>query len=342
MPRGTFALHVTPTQRAGVAGAGVRLQGLLDPSVASTGRGLWAVKVSLAGLLATAAMQAVVAWLSGSVALLADTVHNLGDGLTAIPLGIALMLARRSPTKRFPWGYGRGEDLAGLAVVLAILVSATVAGYQAVERLLHPQPVGYLWAVAVASVVGFLGNEAVAILRIRVGREIGSAALVADGYHARVDGWTSLAVLVGALGVWLGYPVADPVLGLVITATILVVAWRSAKPVFTRMLDGVESGVMDQVTHAPSHVPGVQKVTGVRARWVGHRIHAEVNIAVDPGLTVAQAHAIAKEVHRQLLDHLPHLSAATIHVDPLDEAGEEYHGPPSHDRNGGAPCHHTA
>jgi cation diffusion facilitator family transporter len=227
-------------------------------------------------------------------------------------------------------------------VVLTILASAAVAGVQAVERLLHPEPVGYLWAVSAASVVGFLGNEAVALLRIRVGREIGSAALVADGYHARFDGWTSLAVLLGALGVYLGYPSADPLLGLAITGAILIIAWRSAKPVFTRMLDGVESGIIDQVAHAPSHVPGVQKVTGVKARWIGHRIHAEVSIAVDPSLTVAQAHAIAKRVHRQLLDHLPQLSTATIHVDPTDEPGEEYHSPTGGEEYGPVHCHCTA
>lgn len=333
---------MTASNLAGEIGGGVHVHGMLDPSVASTQQGLWAVKVSLAGLLATALLQLVVALLSGSVALVANTVHNLGDVLTAVPLGIALILSRRRPNKQFPWGFGRGEDLAGLAVVLTILVSAAVAGVQAVERLLHPRPVGYLWAVGAASVVGFLGNESVALLRIRVGREIGSAALVADGHHARFDGWTSLAVLLGALGVSRGYPLADPLLGLAITGAILVIAWRSAKPVFIRMLDGVESGVMDQVAHAPSHVPGVQEVTGVRARWIGHRIHAEVNIAVDPALTVAQAHAIAREVHRQLLEHLPHLSTATIHVDPTDEAGEEYHNRPASEEDSPGHCHHTA
>ncbi len=307
----------------------------MDPSVASSRRGLWAVKVSLAMLLATAGFQTVIVLLSGSVALLADTVHNAGDALTAIPLGIALMLAGRLPSRRFPSGYGRAEDLAGLAVILIILLAAGIAGYQAVERLLHPGPVGRLGAVVVASLIGFLGNEAAALLRIRVGREIGSAALVADGYHALVDGLTSLAVLVGAGGVWLGYSLADPMVGLAITAVILAVAWRSGRPVFARMLDQVEAEVMDLVAHPPSHVPGVQKVTGVRARWVGHRIHAEVDIAVDPGLTVAQAHDIAKQVHGELLEHLPFLSTATIHVDPANESGEEYHRAPPPDRGGG-------
>ncbi len=145
-------------------------------------------------------LQLAVVLLSGSVALLSDTIHDFGDAATAIPLGIAFALTRLGASRRFTFGYGRVEDLAGVIAVLIILFSAVVAGCQAIERLIDPQPIGMLWAVAVAAVVGFLGNEAVAVFRIRVGREIGSAALVADGYHARTDGWASLAVLAGAVG----------------------------------------------------------------------------------------------------------------------------------------------
>src|SRR5215216_5138818 len=195
--------------------------GAVDPSIATSERGIWAVKWSFVALFVTALVQIVVVFLSGSVALLSDTIHNFGDAATAVPLWIAFALTRLGTSRRFPYGYGRVEDLAGVVVVLIILFSAIVAGYQAVERLINPQPVGLLWAVALAGLVGFVGNEAVAVFRIRVGREIGSAALVADGYHARTDGWTSLAVLLGAVGVWLGYPLADPIVGLLIAAAIL-------------------------------------------------------------------------------------------------------------------------
>jgi cation diffusion facilitator family transporter len=215
------------------------------------------VKWSFAGLFATALLQVVVVVFSGSVALLSDTIHNFGDAATAIPLWIAFALTRLGTSRRFPFGYGRVEDLAGVIVVLIILFSAVVAGYQAIERLIQPQPVGLLWAVAVAGAVGFVGNEAVAIFRIRVGREIGSAALVAEGYHARTDGWTSLAVVVGAGGVWLGYPLADPIVGLLIAAAILVIVWQSGKTVFTRLLDGVEPKVIEEIEHTASHVSGV-------------------------------------------------------------------------------------
>ena len=185
--------------------------GIVDPSIATTDRGLWALKWSFVGLMVTAAIQVVVVVLSGSVGLLADTIHNFADAATAIPLGIAFWLARRGRSRRFTYGLGRVEDFAGILIILTILASALVAGYESITRLIHLESVGLLWAVMVASVVGFVGNEAVAVFRIRVGKQIGSAALIADGYHARVDGWTSLAVLVGAFGVWAGYPLADPI-----------------------------------------------------------------------------------------------------------------------------------
>lgn len=308
--------------------------GVIDPTIATTARGIWAIKWSFVGLMITAVLQIGVVYLSSSVALLADTIHNFGDAATAIPLWIAFAFARLKPTKRFPSGYGRVEDLAGVAIVLIILFSAAVAGYEAIDRLIHPRTIGYLGAVAAASIIGFLGNEAVAVFRIRVGKEIGSAALIADGYHARVDGWTSLAVLAGAIGVWLGFPLADPLVGLGITVAILGIVWQSGKAVFTRMLDGVEPGVIDEIEHAAHHVAGIRGVNEARARWVGHRLHAEVNVAVAPELSVAQAHSIAKEVHHQLMHHVPYLAGATIHVDPADEAGEGYHRITAHSHDG--------
>jgi cation diffusion facilitator family transporter len=308
--------------------------GAVDPTIATSERGIWAVKWSFIGLLATALLQLAVVLLSGSVALLSDTIHNFGDAATAIPLGIAFALTRLGSSRRFTFGYGRVEDLAGVIVVLIILFSAVVAGYQAVERLIDPQPIGMLWAVAMAALVGFAGNETVAVFRIRVGRQIGSAALVADGYHARTDGWTSLAVLAGALGVWLGYPLADPIVGLLIAAAILVIVWQSGKAVFTRLLDGVEPEAVEEIRHAACEVEGVEAISEVRARWLGQRLHAEVNVAVDPELSVAEGHAIAREVNHRLLHQLGYLSGAVIHVDPVQEAGEEHHRIASHSHDG--------
>jgi cation diffusion facilitator family transporter len=218
--------------------------------------------------------------------------------------------------------------------VLTILASAIIAGYESIQRLLHPQDISYLWAVMAASIIGFLGNEAVAIFRIRIGREINSAALIADGDHARVDGWTSLAVLFGAVGVWLGYPLADPIIGLLITAAIFGIVIQSGKSIFFRMLDGADPQVIEELRHAAEHVPQVKEVTEVRARWLGHRLHAEVNVAVDPQLTVAEAHAVAAEVRHQLLHHLDYLSLVVIHVDPADKSGEAHHRIDEHAHDG--------
>jgi len=312
--------------------------GVIDPSIATSDRGLWAIKWSFVGLAVTALLQLAVVLVSGSVALLADTIHNFGDAATAIPLAIAFWFARKKPGRHFTFGYGRVEDLAGVAIVLIILASAIIAAYESVDRLLHPQAISHLWAVIAASIVGFIGNEVVAVFRIRIGREINSAALIADGYHARVDGWTSLAVLFGAVGIWLGYPLADPIIGLIITAGIFGIVIQSGKSIFLRVLDGAEPEVIEEIRHTAGHVPQVREVTEVRARWLGHRLHAELNIAVDPQLTVAQAHAIAAEVRHQLLHQLNYLSLVVIHVDPADQAGEAYHSIARHAHDG-LPAH---
>ncbi len=316
-------------------GEGHRHQhGAIDPTITTTERGIWAIKWSFVILLVTALFQVVVVWLSGSVALLADTIHNFSDAATALPLWMAFAASRWKPSKKFTYGYGRVEDLAGVSIVIIIALSAVVAGYETVQRLVHPQPVGYLSAVVAASIVGFIGNEAVALFRIKVGKEIHSAALVADGYHARVDGLASLAVLFGAIGVWLGYPLADPIVGLLITLGIMQIVWQSGKVVFTRALDGIDPEIVDTIRHAAAHASGVVQISDVRARWLGHRLHAELNVSVASHLSVKQAHSIAKEVRHELMHHLPYLSSVIVHVDPPEEPGEEFHRIVEHSHDG--------
>ena len=312
--------------------------GVIDPSIITHERGLWAVKWSFIVLMLTAVFQLFIVFASKSVALLGDTVHNFGDAGTAIPLGIAFLAARLKPSKRFTYGYGRIEDLAGVMVVLIILFSAVFAGYAAIQRFIHPIPISHLWAVGVASIVGFLTNEGVAIFRIRVGKQIGSAALVADGYHARVDGWTSLAVLFGAIGVWFGFPLADPIIGLFISAAIFFVVWRSAKEVFTRMLDGVEPEVLEEIDHAVEHVEGVKKIGDIKARWVGHKLYVELVVAVRSDASAKEGHEVAKEVRHQILHHLPHVGSVVIHVDPESDFGEEHYRM-GHHSHGDFPSH---
>ncbi|HSQ53839.1 MAG TPA: cation diffusion facilitator family transporter [Candidatus Bathyarchaeia archaeon] len=301
-----------------------------DRFVTTTEKGSRAVLWSFAALLATAVLQAVVVLFTGSVGLLADTIHNLGDAGTAIPLWIAFRLARKRPSDRFTYGYGRIEDLAGVIVVVVILASAVAAAAESIYRFVAPVPVRHLWAVAAASAVGFLGNEAVAVYRLRVGKEIGSAALVADGRHAHADALTSLAVTLGAGGVWLGYPVADPAAGLVISAIILRIVWQTGNEVFLRLLDGSDPSVAVEIRETASAVPGVVDVSDVRVRWAGHRMYAEVNLAVKGDRSVREGHAIAKEVRHRMLHGLRYLSDAVIHVDPAEASGTENHSVPSH------------
>ncbi|MFD4974501.1 cation diffusion facilitator family transporter [Streptomyces sp. NPDC058424] len=294
----------------------------LDRALESSARGMRALWVSLAVLGVTALAQAVVVVASGSVALLGDTVHNAADALTAVPLGIAFVLGRRAATRRFTYGYGRAEDLAGLVIVVTIAASAAFSAWAAFQRLLDPRPVEHLPAVALAALVGFAGNEWVARHRIRVGRAIGSAALVADGLHARTDGFTSLAVLLGAAGSALGLRAADPIVGLAITAAIALVLRDAAREVFRRMMDAVDPALVDRAERALSEVPGVRAVGELRLRWIGHRLRAEVAVVVDGEATVRQAHAIAVEAEHALLHAVPGLTAALVHADPAPAPGE--------------------
>ncbi|PWI19954.1 cation diffusion facilitator family transporter [Streptomyces sp. Act143] len=294
----------------------------LDPALESSARGMRALWVSLVVLGVTALAQAGVVAVSGSVALLGDTVHNTADALTAVPLGIAFFVGRRAATRRFTYGYGRAEDLAGIAIVLTIAASAAFAGWTALERLLDPRPVQQVPAVAVAALVGFAGNEWVARYRIRVGRDIGSAALVADGLHARTDGFTSLAVLLGAGGSALGLQLADPIVGLAITAAIALVLRDAAREVFRRVLDAVDPALVDRAERALSEVEGVRGVGELRLRWIGHRLRAEVAVVVDGDATVRQAHAIAVDAEHALVHAVPRLTAALVHADPAPLPGE--------------------
>src|SRR5215203_4351135 len=292
----------------------------VDAALEGSDRGIWALKMSLLGLGATAIFQVVIVVISGSVGLLADTIHNFGDAATSIPLWIAFALIRRGQNRRFTYGYGRAEDIAGVIIVVLIFFSACVAAYESILKIIDPQPVTNLGWVAAAAIIGFLGNEAVAVFRIRVGEQIGSAALIADGQHSRVDGFTSLAVLIGAVGVAVGVPVLDPLIGLLITMAILFIVRDAARAVFGRMLDGIEPSILADVEHAPTHVPGVYDVHEARARWLGHKVHADLHITVDPNLTVAESHALVDRVQEAPAAHIPALGRAVVHVCPRTES----------------------
>src|SRR5689334_12193293 len=290
----------------------------VDSELESSAAGIRAVKISLLVLGATAIAQIVIVIVSGSIALAADTIHNFSDALTAVPLWIAFALCTKAATRRYTYGFGRVEDLAGLFVVAMITLSAIIAGYEAIQRLVHPQPIQNLGWVALAGLAGFLGNEWVALYRIRVGRRIGSAALVADGLHARTDGFTSLAVLVGAGGVALGFPLADPIVGLIITVAILAVLRTAVRDVFRRLIDGVDPQLIDTAETTLAANSGVQAVRSVRMRWIGHRLHADAELDIDPNLSLATAHRIAHDAEHQLIHAIPKLATALVHAYPAD------------------------
>jgi cation diffusion facilitator family transporter len=299
----------------------------VDAAMESSAEGIRALWISLAVLGAATLIQVIVVAISGSVALLGDTLHNAADALTAVPLGVAFVLGRRPPTRRYTYGYGRAEDLAGIAIVLTIAASSVAAAYVAIDRLIHPQKVSNLIAVAVAALVGFAGNELVARYRITVGRKIGSAALVADGLHARTDGFTSLAVLAGALGVALGWRQADPIIGLLITIAILAVLRQAAREVYRRLMDAVDPALVDQAEAVLRATTGVLDVGQVRLRWIGHQLRAECEVTVDGAASAIAAHTAAVDAEHALIHAIPRLSAALVHADPQPHDGLDHHAP---------------
>ena len=288
----------------------------VDTALETSAVGIRAVKISLIGLGATAVVQLVVAIVSGSIALAADTIHNFSDALTAVPLWIAFAVGRRPATRRYTYGFGRAEDLAGIFVIGMISLSAIIAGYEAIRRLIHPVPIEHVGWVAAAGLIGFLGNEVVAVYRIRIGRRIGSAALVADGLHARTDGFTSLAVLFGAGGVAVGYPLADPIVGLIITVAILAVLRTAVRDIFHRLMDAVDPNLIDTAEASLAARPGVRDVRSIRMRWIGHRLHADAELDIDPNTSLEDAHRIAHDAEHQLTHAVPKLNSALVHAYP--------------------------
>lgn len=302
----------------------------VDSALAASEEGMRALKISLAGLAVTATVQFAVVLISGSVGLLADTIHNFADALTALPIGIAFIAGRRAANRRYTYGYGRGEDVAGLFVLLAMTVSALLAVYEAVQRLIHPRGLQDVMAVAAAGLAGFIGNELVAAYRIRVGRRIGSAALIADGLHARTDGITSLAVVAGAAGVAAGWRPADPAAALIIGLAILGVLRQAAREVYGRLMDRVDDKTVLAAEEAVRQVPGVASLDRLRMRWAGHEMLAEAEIAAHASLSLPQSHDIAEAVRHQLLHRVRRLADATVHVSPLPEGTSDPHDQTAH------------
>ena len=286
----------------------------VDDALEASGQGIRAVKVSLLGLGATALLQLAIVAVSGSVALMADTVHNLSAALTAVPLWIAFVLGRRRPSDRYPGGLGRAEDLAGLFIVAMIALSAILTGVESVRRLAEPREIDHLGWVLAAGIIGFVGNEAVALYRIRVGRRIGSAALVADGIHARTDGFTSLAVVLGVIGVWVGFPLADPLVGLLITVAIAVLLVGTARDVGRRLLDGVDPDLTRTAREVLENQTSVQDHDHLRLRWSGHRLQVTAELTALRALDLHEADELAGHAEQALREALPSVGEVQLAV----------------------------
>lgn len=263
--------------------------------------------ISLAGMAVTAALQIVIVAISGSVGLFADTIHNLGHLVTTIPLIIALRLARRAPSKSFTFGLRRAEDLVGLFIGLVIAASAGMIFVDVIDAMRHPRDMTNIGWVLAAAIIGALGNELVAQYRIRAGRKVGSAALIAEGQHARADALTSLAVVIGAVGAMFGHGRIDAIVGLFIGVMVVGVLVSSMKSVVSRLLDGVDPHLIDTATHVASDQQGILRVSGVRARWLGHELVMDVLAELESGVSVEKLRHMQTELSERMKSKIPRL-----------------------------------
>ena len=298
---------------------------IVDNAFAANEEGIRTVWIALAALAATSIIQIFIYLMSGSVALFADTMHNIGDGLNSIPLLIAFYLTRRAATRRYTYGFARAEDVAGIFIVLSIAISAGIIFWESFQKLMNPEPLTNLGWLALAAVVGFIGNELVAWFQIRVGRRIGSAAMIADGMHARTDGLTSLAVLLAVAGSWLGFPIVDPIIGILIGVAILFITWDATKTMWYRLMDAIEPEHMQRAEEVIRRQEQIEELRWLRMRWLGHRLHADIGIAVDSQLTTAGSHHIAEHLRHDLYHALPYLAEIMVHVDPWSAQPSQHH-----------------
>ncbi|HEX9132450.1 MAG TPA: cation diffusion facilitator family transporter [Ktedonobacteraceae bacterium] len=298
--------------------------GKVDADLYGNRAGLRAVQISTVGMLLVSVIQFAIARYGGSAGLFADALHNFGDVFTTIALWIAFVISNRAANQRYTYGYYRAEDLAGIFIVLVIIASATASAIESVQKLISGNIPTQIYLSMAAALVGVAGNELLAQYKISVGKRINSVPLVADGQHSRIDGLTSLAAFIGLIGVQLGFPKSDPIAGIVITIVIITVVFSTSRSVLQRLLDAVDPRIVPTIITTALAVPGVEAVTDIRARWVGHTLHVVMNIEVDAELTLSKAHAIAEEVRHRLFHDVKGISEVVIHTDPSSASGDHH------------------
>lgn len=298
--------------------------GKVDADLYGNQAGMRAVQLSTAGMLLVSAIQFAIALIGGSAGLFADALHNFGDVFTTVALWIAFVISSRAANQRYTYGYYRAEDLAGIFIVLVIIASAVAGAVESIQKLTSGNVPTHIYLSMAAALVGVVGNELLAQYKISVGKRINSVALVADGQHSRIDGLTSLAAFAGLIGVMLGFPIADPIAGILITLVIIIVVFTTSRSVLQRLLDAVDPHVVPSIITTALAVPGVEAATDVRARWVGHTLHVVMNIEVNAELTLSKAHAIAEEVRHRLFHKIKGISEVVIHTDPSSASGDHH------------------
>jgi cation diffusion facilitator family transporter len=280
--------------------------------------GIRALKISFLGLMFTAVIQFVIVLYTGSVALLADTIHNFSDALTAIPLWIAYRLNLKQKSKKYPYGYGRAEDLAGLFIILMIALSAFIVFFESIRRLINPVELDHLGILALSGIIGFLGNEIVAKYRISVGKKIGSEALVADGMHARTDGLTSLAVLVGAIGAYLGYPIIDPIVGILIGFMILIILKDTTSTLWFRLMDRADTQIIEKIQNISKSYQEIAEIHEIKTRSSGQSLFAELHIIMNREYTIQESHEITTRLREGLQSQIQNLVEVTVYPIPCN------------------------
>ena len=266
--------------------------------------------VSAAGLGLTGLVELLLALLTGSVGLLGDAIHNLSDVSTSAVVFLGFRLSRRPPTEKYPYGLERAEDLAGIGIAVVIWMSAAFAGFESVRKLIDHGPTSHVWAGVAGAVAGMAGNQLVARYKLRVGRRINSATLLADARHSWLDALSSAGALAGLIAVALGQPWGDPLAGLLVTAFICHVGYEVTKDVMHRLADGIDPEVITTAEAAAGSVPGVIHAHA-RARWTGRTLRVEIEGWVDPELRARDADAIGRLVADEISRQLPEAGSFT-------------------------------